>query len=123
MSEEKEVNENEKNEKMEEFEREFKNVTITPLPYYMTELMSFPKEIEEIIRKTAFEHNCTCNMVIEHYLQDLLSDKLDISEITADKIESLREEKPYILVMKDGKPFARFSFFGKELGMKKDDED
>lgn len=116
MDEKKETNLN-----MEELEKKFKDVTLTPLPYYVTELVSFPDDITEMIQKTAFEHNCTSSMVIEHYLHDLLSDKIDISEITPDKIESLKEEKPYLLVMKDGKPFARFSFFGKECNIKKEE--
>lgn len=109
-------------ERLKELEEKFKEVTITPLPYYMTEIMSFPKETEEMIIKTAFEHNCTTGMVIEHYLQDLLSDKIDISKITPEKLECLKVEKPYLLVMKDGKPYGRFSFFGEECNTKKEEK-
>lgn len=105
-------------EVMEEIEKQFKDVTVTPLPYYMTEIMSFPQELEDRIQKMAFEHNCTTSMVIEHYLQDLLSDKIDISEITSERIESLKNEKPYLLVLKEGVPFGRFSFFKKDDNIK-----
>ena len=110
----------EKHNREELFER-FKTVEITPLPHFSVELMQFPDEVYSFLRKTAEEHNCTVSRVIEQCMEDLLSEPKDISEISPETLEQVAKEKPYVLVKREGKPFARISFFGDEkLELKND---
>ena len=105
----------EQKEKDKLFEK-FKNVELTPIPYFVTELLPLPKEMMEFLRNVADEHNCTTSYVIEHFLSDLLCDTKELSEITEETLinASKDKEKIYMLIKKDGKPFARISFFHEE---------
>ena len=91
-----------------------KAVEISPLPYFTTELLDLPKDIMEFLRKTADKHNCTVSYVIGHFMSDMLSETKDISEITEETLLKASEEKPYMFIKKDGKAFARISFFHEE---------
>ena len=93
---------------------EFKNVEITPIPHFLTELLELPKETMEFLRNIAEEHNCTTSYVIHHLLGDLLTETKDISELTEETLVNASKEKAYMFIKKDGKPFARISFFHEE---------
>lgn len=88
---------------------------LTPLPHFELELMQFPDEVHDFLRKIASEHNCTVSRVIEQFMTDLLSETKDISESNAETLQKVSKEKPYLLVKKDGKPFARVSFFDEKI--------
>ncbi len=62
------------------------------------------------------QRNSTTSYVIEHFLGDLLSDTKELSEITEEVLinASKDKEKIYMLIKKNGKPFARISFFHEE---------
>ena len=121
----KEMKENKKNEteydKDEIFEN-FKMVEMTPLPYFSLELMHFPDEIYDFLRKIANDHNCTISQVIEHFMEDLFSETKDISELTPEILEKVSAEKPYLLIKKGERPFARIKFFNEDKVVKKTDK-
>lgn len=102
----------------EELFEKFKTVELAPLPHFSLELMQFPDEVYDFLRKTANEHNCTVSRVIEQFMTDLLSETKDISEINAETLTKLSKEKPYVFIKKKGKPFARISFFEEEKAVK-----
>ena len=95
---------------------QFRKIELTPIPHFVTELLPLPKETMEFLREVADEHNCTTSYVIEHFLEDLLSETKELSEITEEVLinASKDKEKIYMLIKKDGKPFARISFFHEE---------
>lgn len=95
---------------------QFRKIELTPIPHFVTELLPLPKETMEFLREVADEHNCTTSYVIEHFLEDLLSETIELSEITEEVLvnASKDKEKIYMLIKKDGKPFARISFFHEE---------
>lgn len=99
-----------------------KAVEISPLPYFTTELLALPKETMEFLRNTADKHNCTVSYVIGHFMSDMLSETKDISEITEDALLKASEDKPYMFIKKDGKAFARISFFHDEKFQKELDK-
>ena len=101
-------------EGQEEIFEKFKNVEITPIPHFLTELLELPKEQLDFLRKIADEHNCTTSYVIAHFLGDLVTETKDISELTEDAMIKASKDKAYMLIKKDGKPFARISFFHEE---------
>ena len=103
----------EKNEKSEqdEFFEKLKKVEITPIPYFSSELLALPEDVLKELRKAADRHNCTVSYVIEHFLEDFLSDVKDISEISQESLLQISKNKSYLFIKKDGKPFARVSFF------------
>ena len=108
------------NQKQDALFEKFKEVELTPLPYFSSELLALPEDVLKELRKTADRHNCTVSYVIEHFLEDFLSEIKDISEITQESLIQISKEKPYLFIKKDGKPFARVSFFGENEKWTKD---
>ncbi len=102
------------NQAPDELFEKFKTIELAPLPHFSLELMQFPDEVYDFLRKTANEHNCTVSRVVEQFMTDLLSETKDISEINAETLTKLSKEKPYVFIKKKGKPFARISFFEEE---------
>ena len=100
------------NQKQDALFEKFKEVELTPLPYFSSELLALPEDVLKELRKTADRHNCTVSYVIEHFLEDFLSETKDISEITQESLLQVSKEKSFLFIKKDGKPFARVSFFG-----------
>ena len=100
------------NKEKDEFFEQLKKVEITPLPYFSSELLALPEDVLKELRKAADRHNCTVSYVIEHLLEDFLSEIKDISEITQESLLQVSKEKSFLFIKKDGKPFARVSFFG-----------
>ena len=94
------------NKEHDKFFEQLKKVEITPLPYFSSELLALPEDVLKELRKTADRHNCTVSYVIEHFLEDFLS------EITQESLLQVSKEKSFLFIKKDGKPFARVSFFG-----------
>ena len=74
------------------------------------------------MRQIADRHNCTVSYVISHFLTDFLSETKEITEISAESLIEFSKNKPYLLIKKDGKPFARVSFFGEDERWLKDYE-
>ena len=99
------------NKEKDEFFEQLKKVEITPLPYFSSELLALPEDVLKELRKTADRHNCTVSYVIEHFLEDSLSEIKDISEISQECLLQISKDKSYLFIKKDGKPFARVSFF------------
>lgn len=93
------------------FFEQLKRVELTPLPYFSSELLALPEDVLKELRKAADRHNCTVSYVIEHFLEDFLSDVKDISEISQESLLQISKDKSYLFIKKDGKPFARVSFF------------
>ena len=108
------------NKEKDEFFEQLKKVEITPLPYFSSELLALPEDVLKELRKTADRHNCTVSYVIEHFLEDFLSDVKELSEVTPENLIQISKEKPYLFIKKDGKPFARVSFFGEDEKWTKD---
>ena len=106
-------------EEQEEIFEKFKSVEITPIPHFLTELLELPKEQMNFLRKIADEHNCTTSYVIAHFLGDLVTETKDISELTEEAMVKASKDKAYMFIKKDGKPFARISFFHEEYYMRK----
>ena len=105
------------NEKIEQQKQadlfdDLKSIELTPLPYFTHELLSLPEDIMTFLRNEADRHNCTVSYIISHFMEDVLSVTKDISEISQEMILDISKEKPYLFIKKDGKPFARISFFG-----------
>jgi len=113
----KEKTEEQKNEEL--FEK-FKSIELTPLPYFSHELLSLPDDLAKEMRQIADRHNCTVSYVISHFLEDFLSETKDISEISQESLTEISKNKPYLFIKKDGKPFARVSFFGEDEKWAKD---
>ena len=109
-------------QKREELFEKFKSVELSPLPYFTNELLYFPEEMAKEMRQIADRHNCTVSYVISHFLTDFLSETKEITEISAESLIELSKNKPYLLIKKDGKPFARVSFFGEDERWLKDYE-
>lgn len=99
------------NQECAEFFEQLKKVELTPLPYFSSELLALPEDVLKELRKAADRHNCTVSYVIEHFLEDFLSDVKDISEISQESLLQISKDKSYLFIKKDGKPFARVSFF------------
>lgn len=99
------------NQECAEFFEQLKKVELTPLPYFSSELLALPEDVLKELRKAADRHNCTVSYVIEHFLEDFLSDVRDISEISQESLLQISKDKSYLFIKKDGKPFARVSFF------------
>ena len=112
--------EKEEDQKMEELFEKFKSVELTPLPYFTHELLSLPDDLAKELRQIANRHNCTVSYVISHFFEDFLSETKDISEITQESLIQISKDKPYLFIKKDGKPFARVSFFGEDEKWTKD---
>lgn len=108
------------NKEKDEFFEQLKKVEITPLPYFSSELLALPEDVLKELRKTADRHNCTVSYVIEHFLEDFISDVKELSEVTPETLIQISKEKPYLFIKKDGKPFARVSFFGENEKCTKD---
>lgn len=108
------------NKEHDKFFEQLKKVEITPLPYFSSELLALPEDVLKELRKTADRHNCTVSYVIEHFLEDFLSDVKELSEVTPETLIQISKEKPYLFIKKDGKPFARVSFFGENEKCTKD---
>lgn len=109
-----------KNKEKDEFFEQLKKVEITPLPYFSSELLSLPDDVAKELRKAADRHNCTVSYVISHFFEDFLSDVKELSEVTPENLIQISKEKPYLFIKKDGKPFARVSFFGEDEKWTKD---
>ena len=99
------------NQERDEFFEQLKEVEITPLPHFSSELLALPEDVLNELRKAADRHHCTVSYVIEHFLEDFLSEVKDISEISKESLLQISKEKSYLFIKKDGKPFARVSFF------------
>ena len=108
------------NQKQDELFEKFKKVELSPLPYFSSELLSLPEDVAKELRKAADKHNCTVSYVISHFFADFLSDVQDISEISPENLIQISKDKPYLFIKKDGKPFARVSFFGEDEKWTKD---
>ena len=108
------------NKEKDEFFEQLKKVEITPLPYFSSELLALPEDVLKELRKAADRHNCTVSYVIEHFLEDFLSDVKELSEVTPENLIQISKEKPYLFIKKEGKPFARVSFFGEDEKWTKD---
>lgn len=108
------------NKEKDEFFEQLKKVEITPLPYFSSELLALPEDVLKELRNTADRHNCTVSYVIEHFLEDFLSEIKDISEITQESLLQVSKEKSFLFIKKDGKSFARVSFFGENEKWTKD---
>ena len=108
------------NKEKDEFFEQLKKVEITPLPYFSSELLALPEDVLKELRKTADRHNCTVSYVIEHFLEDFLSEIKDISEISQESLLQISKNKSYLFIKKEGKPFARVSFFGEDEKWTKD---
>ncbi len=108
------------NKEKDEFFEQLKKVEITPLPYFSSELLSLPDDVAKELRKAADRHNCTVSYVISHFFEDFLSDVKELSEVTPENLIQISKEKPYLFIKKDGKPFARVSFFGEDEKWTKD---
>ena len=80
-------------DKVEQIFEEFKNVEITPIPHFLTELLELPKEQMDFVRKIADEHTCTTSYVIAHLLGDLVTETKDISELTEDAMIKASKDK------------------------------
>lgn len=109
-------------QKKEELFEKFKSVELSPLPYFSHELLSLPDDLAKELRQIADRHNCTVSYVISHFLTDFLSETKEITEISAESLIEFSKNKPYLLIKKDGKPFARVSFFGEDERWLKDYE-
>ena len=118
------MNKNEKTEEQtsEELFEKFKSVELSPLPYFSHELLSLPDDFAKEIRQIADRHNCTVSYVISHFLEDFLSETKDISDISQETLIEFSKNKSYLFIKKDGKPFARVSFFGEDEKWSKDYE-
>lgn len=101
------------NMQAELFEK-IKSVELSLLPYFSHELLSLPDDTTKELRQIADRHNCTVSYVIGHFFEDLFSETKDISEITQESLTQISKDKPYLFIKKDGKPFARVSFFGEK---------
>ena len=108
------------NKEKDEFFEQLKKVEITPLPYFSSELLSLSDDVAKELRKAADRHNCTVSYVISHFFEDVLSDVKELSEVTPENLIQISKEKPYLFIKKDGKPFARVSFFGEDEKWTKD---
>lgn len=108
------------NKEKDEFFEQLKKVENTPLPYFSSELLSLPDDVAKELRKAADRHNCTVSFVISHFFEDFLSDVKELSEVTPENLIQISKEKPYLFIKKDGKPFARVSFFGEDEKWTKD---
>lgn len=108
------------NKEKDEFFEQLKKVEITPLPYFSSELLSLPDDVAKELRKAADRHNCTVSYVISHFFEDFLSDVKELSEVTPENLIQISKEKPYLFIKKDGKPFAKVSFFGEDEKWTKD---
>lgn len=118
------MNKKEKTEeqKKEELFEKFKSVELTPLPYFSNELLTLPDDLAKGLRQIADRHNCTVSYVISHFFADFFSETKDISEISRESLTQISKTKPYLFIKKDGKPFARVSFFGEDTKWAKDYE-
>ncbi|MCR4952880.1 MAG: hypothetical protein K6A43_02295 [Treponema sp.] len=74
------------------------------------------------MRQIADRHNCTVSYVISHFFADFFSETKDISEISQESLIQISKDNPYLFIKKDGKPFARVSFFGEDTKWAKDYE-
>ena len=108
------------NQKQDALFEKFKEVELTPLPYFSSELLSLPDDVAKELRKAADRHNCTVSYVISHFFEDFLSDVKELSKVTPENLIQISKEKPYLFIKKDGKPFARVSFFGEDEKWTKD---
>lgn len=107
-------------QKMEDLFEKFKSVELTPLPYFSQELIPLPDDVAKELRHIADSHNCTVSYVISHFFEDFLSDTKDISEISPESLILISKDKPYLIIKKKDKPFARVSFFGEDAKWTKD---
>ena len=108
------------NQKQDALFEKFKEVELTPLPYFSSELLSLPEDVAKELRKAADRHNCTVSYVISHFFEDFLSDVKELSKVTPENLIQISKEKPYLFIKKEGKPFARVSFFGEDEKWTKD---
>ena len=108
------------NQKQDALFEKFKEVELTPLPYFSSELLSLPDDVAKELRKAADRHNCTVSYVISHFFEDFLSDVKELSEVTPENLIQISKEKPYLFIKKEGKPFARVSFIGEDEKWTKD---
>ena len=74
------------NQERDEFFEQLKKVEITPLPHFSSELLALPEDVLNELRKAADRHNCTVSYIIEHFLEDFLSEVKDISEISKESL-------------------------------------
>ena len=107
-------------QKKEELFEKFKSVELTPLPYFSNELLTLPDDLAKGLRQIADRHNCTVSYVISHFFADFFSETKDISEISQESLTLVSKNNPYLFIKKDGKPFARVSFFGEDEKWTKD---
>lgn len=110
------------NQKHEDLFEKLKSVELSPLPYFSHELLSLPDDTTKELRKIADRHNCTVSYVISHFFEDFLSETKDFSEISQKSLTEISKDKSYLFIKKDGKPFARVSFFGENEKRAKDYE-
>lgn len=108
------------NQKQDALFEKFKEVELTPLPYFSSELLSLPDDVAKELRKAADRHNCTVSYVISHFFEDFLSDVKELSKVTPENLIQISKEKPYLFIKKEGKPFARVSFIGEDEKWTKD---
>ncbi len=101
-------------QKKEELFEKFKSVELSPLPYFSNELLSVPDNLAKELRQIADRHNCTVSYVISHFFADFFAETKDISEISPESLTQISKAKPYLFIKKDGKPFARVTFFGED---------
>ena len=85
----------------------FENIIITPLEKWVDTDFELEQKIVEELQHLAQVSNQSVDNVLTHILEDLFSEHLDLSQLSADSLQQAAENSPMILILQNGKPIAR----------------
>ena len=85
----------------------FKNIIITPLEKWADTYFELEQKAVEELQRLAQVLNQSVDNVLTHILEDLFSEHLDLSQLSADFLQQAAENSPIILILQNGKPIAR----------------
>lgn len=85
----------------------FENIIITPLEKWVDTDIELEQKAVEELQRLAQVLNQSVDNVLTHILEDLFSEYLDLSQLSADSLQQAAEKSPIILILQNGKPIAR----------------
>ncbi|MBO4547221.1 MAG: hypothetical protein J5700_06555 [Treponema sp.] len=85
----------------------FDGAIITPLKIRQKISLSLDEDVVAYLRELAAKTKQPFDNVINHIVTDLLSEHLDLSEVTAKTLKAVAKSNNHIILMEGSKPFAR----------------
>lgn len=85
----------------------FEIIIITPLEKWVDTDIELEQKTVEKLQLLAEKSNQSVDNVLTHFLEDSFSEHLELCQLNAESLQQAAEKSPKILILQNGKPFAR----------------